>query len=139
MWLILLIGQLGLVFGIMFLIARIPSIVALGLFFVYALTMGLVLGVIVYQFTYDPTAPGNISQSGMAGVCPRSPVRAAIFGGAAVYGFVTKRDLTKPRRHPLHGPARPHRGDVRADVLLPRQQRHEPAHRRRRRGASSRA
>jgi FtsH-binding integral membrane protein len=95
MWLILLIGQLGLVFGIMFLIARIPSIVALGLFFVYALTMGLVLGVIVYQFTYDPTAPGNISQSGMAGVVSAFAGAAAIFGGAALYGFVTKRDLTK--------------------------------------------
>ena len=47
LWLPLLIGQLVLVFAISFLITRISSVVALGLFFVYALTMGLVLGVIV--------------------------------------------------------------------------------------------
>ena len=93
-WLILLIGQLGLVFGIMFLINRIPSTVALGLFFIYALTMGAVLGVIVYSFTYDPLAPGNVSQSGMAGVVSAFLGAAAIFGGAALYGYVTKRDLT---------------------------------------------
>ncbi len=96
-WMLLLIGQLGLVFGIMFLIARIPPAVALGLFFVYALTMGLVLGVIVYSFTYDATAPGNISQSGMAGVVSAFAGAAAIFGGAALYGAVTKRDLTSLR------------------------------------------
>jgi FtsH-binding integral membrane protein len=94
-WLFLLIGQFALVLGITFLIARIPSTVALGLFFVYALAMGLVLGVIVFQFTYDPTAPGNISQSGMAGVVSAFAGAAAIFGGAALYGIVTKRDLTK--------------------------------------------
>lgn len=93
-WLFLLIGQFGLVLGITFLIGRMPSIVALGLFFVYALTMGLVLGVIVYSFTYDPTAPGNISQSGMAGVVSAFAGAAAVFGGAAVYGIATKRDLT---------------------------------------------
>jgi FtsH-binding integral membrane protein len=93
-WFILLIGQLALVFGIMFLINRIPSIVALGLFFIYALTMGLVLGVIVYQFTFDATAPGNVSASGMAGVVSAFLGAAAIFGGAAVYGYATKRDLT---------------------------------------------
>ncbi len=93
-WLFLLIGQLGLVFGIMFLINRISSVVALGLFFVYALLMGLVLGVIVFNFTYDPTAPGNISASGMAGVVSAFLGAAAIFGGAALYGYATKRDLT---------------------------------------------
>jgi FtsH-binding integral membrane protein len=93
-WLILLIGQLGLVFGIMFLINRISSVVALGLFFVYALTMGLVIGVIVFNFTYDPTAPGNISASGMGGVVSAFLGAAAIFGGAALYGYATKRDLT---------------------------------------------
>ena len=93
-WLFLLIGQLGLVFGIMFLINRISSVVALGLFFTYALTMGLVLGVIVFNFTYDPTAPGNVSASGMGGVVSAFLGAAAIFGGAALYGYATKRDLT---------------------------------------------
>jgi FtsH-binding integral membrane protein len=93
-WLFLLIGQFGLVMGITFLINRISSIVALGLFFVYALLMGLVLGVIVFNFTYDPTAPGNISASGMSGVVSAFLGAAAIFGGAALYGYATKRDLT---------------------------------------------
>jgi uncharacterized protein len=96
-WLFLLIGQLGLVFGVMFLINRIPSIVALGLFFVYALSMGLVLGVIVFNFTYDPAAPGNVSASGMGGVVSAFLGAAAVFGGAALYGFATKRDLTSLR------------------------------------------
>ena len=93
-WLFLLIGQFGLVMGIMFLIRRISPVVALGLFFAYALLMGLVLGVIVFNFTYDPTAPGNISASGMSGVVSAFLGAAAIFGGAAVYGYATKRDLT---------------------------------------------
>jgi uncharacterized protein len=93
-WLFLLIGQFGLVLGITFLINRISSVVALGMFFVYALLMGLVLGVIVFNFTYDPTAPGNISASGVSGVVSAFFGAAAIFGGAALYGYATKRDLT---------------------------------------------
>ncbi len=93
-WLFLLIGQFGLVLGITFLINRISSVVALGLFFAYALLMGLVIGVIVFNFTYDPTAPGNISASGMSGVVSAFLGAAAIFGGAALYGYATKRDLT---------------------------------------------
>jgi hypothetical protein len=93
-WFILLIGQFGLVMAITFLINRISSTVALGLFFVYALTMGLVLGAIVFNFTYDPSAPGNVSASGMGGVVSAFAGAAAIFGGAALYGYATKRDLT---------------------------------------------
>ena len=55
------------------------AIAALGLFFIYALAMGLVLGVIVYSFTYDPAAPGNISASGMSGVV------SAFLGAAAIF------------------------------------------------------
>jgi FtsH-binding integral membrane protein len=60
-------------------------VVALGLFFVYALTMGLVLGVIVLAYV------GSI---GMSGVVSAFAGAAAIFGGAALYGAVTRRDLT---------------------------------------------
>ena len=93
-YLLLALGGLGLAFGIMFLAPRISPIVALGMFFAYALMMGLVIGVIVYGFTYDPTAPGNISASGVSGVVSAFLGAAGIFGGAALYGFVTKRDLT---------------------------------------------
>jgi FtsH-binding integral membrane protein len=85
LWLPLLIGQLELVFAISFLITRISSIVALGLFFVYALTMGLVLGVIVLAY---------VGPLGINGVVSAFAGSAAIFGGAALYGAATKRDLT---------------------------------------------
>ena len=93
-YLLLALGGLGLAFGIMFLAPRISPVVALGMFFAYALMMGLVIGVIVYGFTYDPTAPGNLSASGVSGVVSAFLGAAAIFGGAAVYGYATKRDLT---------------------------------------------
>jgi len=85
LWLPLLIGQLVLVFAITFLIQRISSLVALGLFFVYALTMGLTLGIIVLAYV------GTI---GISGVVSAFAGAAGIFGGAALYGVVTKRDLT---------------------------------------------
>ncbi len=84
-WLLLFIGQLGLVMAISFLIQRISPVVALGLFFVYALTMGLTLGVIVLAYV------GTI---GISGVVSAFAGAAGIFGGAALYGVVTKRDLT---------------------------------------------
>jgi FtsH-binding integral membrane protein len=93
-YLLVAIGGLGLAFGIMFLAPRISPVLALGLFFVYAVMMGLVIGVIVYGFTYDPTAPGNISASGMSGVVSAFLGASGIFAGAAVYGYATKRDLT---------------------------------------------
>ena len=83
--LLLLIGQLGLVLVINFAITRISSAVALALFFVYALTMGLVLGVIVLAY---------LPAIGVSGVVSAFAGAAAVFGGAAVYGVVTKRDLT---------------------------------------------
>jgi uncharacterized protein len=84
-WFVLVIGQLGLVFGISFLIRRLPSLVALALFFVYALLMGLTLGVIVLSYVGTVGIPGVVSAFLGA---------SAIFAGAAVYGTVTKRDLT---------------------------------------------
>ena len=96
-YLLLALGGLGLAFGIMFLAPRISPIVALGMFFAYALMMGLVIGVIVYGFTYDPKAPGNLSASGVSGVVSAFLGAAGIFGGAALYGYVTKRDLTSLR------------------------------------------
>ena len=88
-WLLLLIiGQFGLVMVINFAITRISSAVALALFFVYALMMGLVLGVIVLAY---------LPAIGVSGVVSAFAGAAAVFGGAAVYGVVTKRDLTSLR------------------------------------------
>lgn len=86
--LFLIIGQFGLVMVINFAITRISSAVALALFFVYALMMGLLLGVIVLAY---------LPAIGVSGVVSAFAGAAAVFGGAAVYGLVTKRDLTSLR------------------------------------------
>jgi FtsH-binding integral membrane protein len=95
-WFILLIGQLALVFGLSFLITRLPSIVALGAFFVYALLMGLTLGVIVAAYAATEVDPvtGQVIYGDVSGVVTAFLGASAIFAGAALYGAVTKRDLT---------------------------------------------
>jgi FtsH-binding integral membrane protein len=84
-WIVLIIVELVLVFAISLLINRIGAMPALGLLFAYALINGLVLGVIVLIY---------IGTIGVAGVVSAFAGAAAIFAGAAVYGVVTKRDLT---------------------------------------------
>jgi FtsH-binding integral membrane protein len=79
-WLILVFGQLGLALGIQFLIRRINASLALGLFFVYAASLGLTIGLIVSLYTVGSVATAFVSAS-------------AMFGAAAIYGHVTKRSL----------------------------------------------
>ena len=87
-WFLLLIGQLVVVMVINFAITKISPVVALGLFFIYALTMGVTLGIVVAAY---------IGGIGVSGVVSAFAGAAAIFGGAALYGGVTKRDLTNLR------------------------------------------
>ena len=84
-FLILFIVEIGLVLAISGLINRIGALPALALLFAYALINGLVLGVIVLLYTGNGGVPGVVSA--FAGA-------SAIFAGAALYGGVTKRDLT---------------------------------------------
>ena len=84
-FLILFIVEIGLVFAISGLINRIGTMPALALLFAYALINGLVLGVIVLIYAGRVGVPGVVSA--FAGA-------SAIFAGAAVYGGITKRDLT---------------------------------------------
>jgi FtsH-binding integral membrane protein len=86
-WFILLIATFGLAIGIGLFITRINSLVALGLFFAYALLNGLMLGVIVAAYSSNGAA-------GASGVVTAFLGASAIFAGAALYGAVTKRDLT---------------------------------------------
>jgi FtsH-binding integral membrane protein len=81
-WLLLFFGQVGLAIGIQALMSRISALVALGLFFIYAATLGLTVGLIVSFYTEVSVATAFFSA-------------ATIFGAAAVYGAVTKRPLTK--------------------------------------------
>jgi FtsH-binding integral membrane protein len=76
----LILFQLGVVVVISAAIRRINATVALGLFFVYAASLGLTVGLIVSIYSGTSVAAAFLSASGM-------------FGGAALFGAVTKRSL----------------------------------------------
>jgi FtsH-binding integral membrane protein len=79
-FLILLIAQFVVVFAINLGINRLGATAALGLFFLYAASLGLTLGLIVSAYTETSVATAFLSAS-------------AMFGGAALYGATTKRSL----------------------------------------------
>ena len=79
-FLFLFIAQMAIVLVISGAISRLSATMALLLFFVYAASLGLVLGLIVSFYTTASVATAFLSAS-------------AMFGGAAVYGAVTKRSL----------------------------------------------
>ena len=78
---ILVIAQLGLAIGIQWGINKIGATIALGLFFVYAASLGVTIGLIVSLYTGQSVVTAFLSAS-------------AMFGGAALYGYTTKRDLS---------------------------------------------
>jgi uncharacterized protein len=77
---LVVIAEFALVVVISFGINRVPATVALGLFFVFAATLGLSVGLIVSLYTGESVTAAFLSAS-------------AVFGGAALYGAVTKRSL----------------------------------------------
>jgi uncharacterized protein len=77
---VLFIVQIGIVVGITAAINRISATAALGLFFVYAATLGITIGYIVSLYTTASVVTAFVSAS-------------AMFGAAAIYGHVTKRSL----------------------------------------------
>ena len=77
---ILIIAQLALAIGIQWGIGRISATIALGLFFVYAASLGVTIGLIVTLYTGESVATAFLSA-------------AAMFGAAALYGYTTKRNL----------------------------------------------
>jgi len=77
----IIIVQLGVGFGLQLAIRRISALVGLGLFFAYAALTGVFFGFALYVYTGASVAAAGLSA-------------AAVFGGAAMYGAVTKRDLT---------------------------------------------
>ena len=81
----LFIAQLGLGLGLQWGIRRLNAGVALALFFVYAALMGLTIGVWVWWY-------GTANNNPMA-VVEAFVSAAAAFGGAAIYGVVTRRSL----------------------------------------------
>ncbi|MAU10276.1 MAG: hypothetical protein CL607_10675 [Anaerolineaceae bacterium] len=97
-WMILMIVQLGIVFGLSFAINRISPNIALILFFIYAGTMGVTLGAMFFgiivgdisptgQITYDP--------DGIWAIASAFATTAGLFGVMTVIGYTTKIDLSK--------------------------------------------
>jgi FtsH-binding integral membrane protein len=86
-WFLLMIGQFALVVVISAGIRKLSATAALGLFFVYAVTMGVTLGVIVWAYLQSPGGSTAVASAFLSA--------SAMFGAAAIYGGVTKRDLTK--------------------------------------------
>jgi FtsH-binding integral membrane protein len=78
--LLLIIGILVLPMVISFGLNRIGATAALGLFFVYAAGLGLLMGLIVQGYGSTSVVSAFLTSSGM-------------FGGAALYGYTTKRSL----------------------------------------------
>jgi hypothetical protein len=84
LWLPLVLVEMVIGVGLQVAIRRINALTALGLFFVYAALNGLTFGVIVLAY----------ANSGSAGTVAKAFVSAAaMFGGAALYGAVTRRSL----------------------------------------------
>jgi FtsH-binding integral membrane protein len=85
LWIVLVIAEMALAIGIQAGIRRLSASTALGLFFVYAALNGLTFGVIIlaYSTAYGTTA--TVVQAFLSA--------AAMFGGAALFGIVTRRNL----------------------------------------------
>jgi FtsH-binding integral membrane protein len=79
-FIVLFIAQIALVLVISAGITRLNATMALGLFFVYAASLGLTVGLIVSLYTGTSVATAFLSAG-------------AMFGGAALYGYTTKRSL----------------------------------------------
>ena len=81
-FLLIVIAQFALVMVISFGITRLNATLALGLFFVYAASLGFtVIALVMQVYTTASIATAFISAS-------------AMFGGAALYGYTTKRSLS---------------------------------------------
>lgn len=80
LWIFIALAQLAVAFVLLLGIRRIPATVGLMLFFVYAASMGITFGLVFYLYSFGSVAAAGISA-------------AAVFGGAAAYGAITKRNL----------------------------------------------
>ena len=85
-WIAIIMLQLILGIGIQVAINKVSPTVSLGLFFVYAASMGLTIGVIVWTVMQDPGGTQAVASAFFSA--------AGMFGAAAVFGAVTKRNLS---------------------------------------------
>ncbi len=85
LWIVFVLAEMGLAIGIQAGIRRLNASTALALFFVYAALNGLTFGVIVLAYTYSPGGGATVVEAFVSA--------AAMFGGAALFGLVTRRNL----------------------------------------------
>jgi FtsH-binding integral membrane protein len=85
LWLPLIIGEMVIGIGLQVAIRRINAMVALGLFLIYAALNGLTFGVILLVVEAQTGSSATIVEAFVSA--------AAMFGGAALYGAVTRRSL----------------------------------------------
>ena len=86
LWLPLIIAEMVIGVGLQLAIRRINATLALGLFLAYAAINGLTFGVIMLAYTYQTGSAATVVEAFVSA--------AAMFGGAAIYGAVTRRSLT---------------------------------------------
>ncbi|HEY1167740.1 MAG TPA: Bax inhibitor-1/YccA family protein [Candidatus Limnocylindrales bacterium] len=86
LWLPLIIVEMVIGVGLQAAIRRINATMALGLFLIYAALNGLTFGVIIMAYTVQTGSAATVVEAFVSA--------AAMFGGAALYGAVTKRSLT---------------------------------------------
>jgi FtsH-binding integral membrane protein len=84
-WIFILIGEMVLAVGIQAAITRLSATVSLSLFFVYAALNGLTFGVIALAYSMNGQTATVVEAFASA---------AAMFGGAALFGAVTHRNLS---------------------------------------------
>jgi uncharacterized protein len=72
-WFLLFIGQAALAIGIQALIRKLNPVTALGLFFVYAATLGLSIGLIVSFYTKTSVATAFLSAASIFGAAATPP------------------------------------------------------------------
>jgi FtsH-binding integral membrane protein len=85
-WLLIIIAQLVLGIGIQVAINKVSPTVSLLLFFVYAASMGLTIGVIVWSVMQQANGTQAVASAFLSA--------SGMFGAAAIFGAVTKRDLS---------------------------------------------
>lgn len=86
-WLPLMIVQLVLGIGIQVAVNKVAPTVSLLLFFVFAASMGLTIGVIVWSVMQEAGGTQAVASAFLS--------TAGMFGAASLFGAVTKRDLSK--------------------------------------------
>jgi FtsH-binding integral membrane protein len=84
-WLPLIIAEMVIGLGLQVAIRRISTFVALSLFLVYAALNGLTFGVIILAYKASTGTSATVVEAFVSA--------AAMFGGAALYGAVTRRSL----------------------------------------------